>query len=102
MQHEQDTIETIFYSEFHPQQGPIIAYSLPFNQPIQKWTEPILDYIIPKADLCNKLITMYHEEHTLITFPVFIENSRLAWLMLETFNVSGTRGMHTCSIWLLS
>ncbi|CUM67733.1 uncharacterized protein PRCAT00005438001 [Priceomyces carsonii] len=79
-------IEAIFYAVFHPTEGTKIVHQVPegsissikdrgssitslFN------FDTVKNYIIPKPQLCNKLISFKIEKYRVLGYPVNIENS---------------------------
>ncbi|CDR40105.1 CYFA0S04e03708g1_1 [Cyberlindnera fabianii] len=84
-------IEAIFYTVFHPTEGTKVSHQVPPGSivPSQKATsaamsEPLFDfdavknYIIPKAPLCNHLLTLKVDQYRIVGFPVSISGSHYA------------------------
>lgn len=73
-----DKIKGIFYCEFHPIQGPIIAYQIPEDL-INKGTFDALHiYIIPKKELHDSDITVNALGHKILGYPVHIPGRKYA------------------------
>nr|CAB3264429.1 nitrogen permease regulator 2-like protein [Phallusia mammillata] len=71
-------IECMFFSEFHHKQGPRITYQYP-DGCITKESgllEAVINYIIPKPDLQQKLITVNAVGKKVIGCPVCLNNSK--------------------------
>ncbi|KAF9439036.1 Nitrogen permease regulator 2 [Entomortierella beljakovae] len=72
---------SIFYSTFHPIQGPKVLYEVPEGSILSK-TSPLVDfdsiseYLIPKVELCSKLVTITTPTCKVIGFPVNLEHKK--------------------------
>ncbi|CAN3364859.1 nitrogen permease regulator 2 [Diutina catenulata] len=85
-------IAAIFYAVFHPEEGTKIVYQVP-SDAISTGSrdnaeslfnfDTVKNYVIPKAQLCNKLISFKINNYRVIGFPVNIENATYA---RNTFN----------------
>jgi nitrogen permease regulator 2-like protein len=71
-------IEGIFYSEFHPVQGPKIVYEIPegFSAELSVDFDSFSEYIIPKSALCNRLVSIRTTKYQIMGFPVRINDSK--------------------------
>lgn len=87
-------ITAIFYAVFHPIQGTKIVYQVPEDAigglseiEAQKDVlfnfDTVKNYIIPKSQLCNRLVSFKIKEYRVIGFPVNIEGS---WYARNSFN----------------
>ncbi|CCC71397.1 hypothetical protein NCAS_0H00870 [Naumovozyma castellii] len=67
-------IHTIFYSIFHPTEGTKVCYEFPpknlSNFHIN--FDTIKNYIIPKNQLCNRLLTFKYENYRIVSYPITI------------------------------
>ncbi|KAK6338692.1 Nitrogen permease regulator 2 [Orbilia brochopaga] len=84
------SIKCIFYSYFDAEKGPRVLYQVPENSvsassadPPQLQLQPLLvnfdeisDYIIPKQQLCDRLITFCRNRYRLLGFPVCLEDDK--------------------------
>ncbi|KAF9174625.1 Nitrogen permease regulator 2 [Mortierella sp. AD010] len=72
---------SIFYCTFHPIQGPKVLYEVPEGSILSK-TSPLVDfdsiseYLIPKAELCSKLVTISTPTCKVIGFPINLEHKK--------------------------
>ncbi|KAG0343845.1 Nitrogen permease regulator 2 [Podila humilis] len=66
---------SIFYCTFHPIQGPKVLYEVPEGSILSK-TSPLVDfdsiseYLIPKVELCSKLVTISTPTCKVIGYPI--------------------------------
>ncbi|KAI9345553.1 nitrogen permease regulator 2-domain-containing protein [Obelidium mucronatum] len=78
-------IKSLFYAEFHHEQGPVVVYSVPegsvaSGKPGSDADDVVLfdsvsDYIIPKPSLCNRLVSVTATaSRVIIGHPVSIED----------------------------
>lgn len=77
-------IIAIFYAVFHPTEGTKIVHQAPEgsiiskNSPITSTSlfnfDTVKNYIIPKPQLCNKLISFKIDKYRVLGYPVNIEN----------------------------
>ncbi|KAK9360389.1 nitrogen permease regulator 2 [Lipomyces starkeyi] len=82
-------ILSLFYATFHPTEGTKVLYQVPpgsvvrstdssaFNAPLFDF-ESINSYIIPKPQLCNKLLTIRVNNYRIVSHPVHIWGSSYA------------------------
>lgn len=75
-------ISAIFYAVFHPTEGTKIVHQVPANSVTSKDDDSALfdfdaakNFIIPKPQLCNKLISFKINKFRVIGYPVHINNS---------------------------
>ncbi|KAI9296912.1 nitrogen permease regulator 2 [Neoconidiobolus thromboides FSU 785] len=70
----------LFYCEFHPIQGPKVVYEIPENSISGASKlfdfELISDYIIPKSELNEHLITVNCSNYKIIGYPITIKNRK--------------------------
>ncbi|KAF9958025.1 Nitrogen permease regulator 2 [Mortierella alpina] len=72
---------SIFYCTFHPIQGPKVLYEVPEGSILSK-TSPLVDfdsiseYLIPKVELCSKLVTISTPTCKIIGFPINLEHKK--------------------------
>ncbi|KAG0082884.1 Nitrogen permease regulator 2 [Podila epicladia] len=72
---------SIFYCTFHPTQGPKVLYEVPEGSILSK-TSPLVDfdsiseYLIPKVELCSKLVTISTPTCKVIGFPINLEHKK--------------------------
>lgn len=57
------TLLGIFFAEFHPVQGPKVTFQAPEGLLKNDTFESISDYVIPKPQLCGRLVTLYAPSH---------------------------------------
>ncbi|EDO18085.1 hypothetical protein Kpol_1045p72 [Vanderwaltozyma polyspora DSM 70294] len=72
-----EPIHTIFYSVFHPTEGPKVCYQFPPNN-LDNYSinfDSIRSYVIPKPQLCNKLLTLKYGNYRIIGYPITINCS---------------------------
>ncbi|KAG0661906.1 Nitrogen permease regulator 2 [Monosporozyma unispora] len=73
-------IHTIFYTIFHPTEGSKVCYQFPPNN-LQNCNinfDSIKNYIIPKPQLCHRLLTLKYGNYRIASYPVAINNSLYA------------------------
>ncbi|KAF3925326.1 hypothetical protein ABW20_dc0108754 [Dactylellina cionopaga] len=81
------SIKCIFYSYFDADKGPRVPYQVPENSvtpspdvPSQPPTlflfDEISDYIIPKQQLCDRLITFCRNRYRLLGYPICLEDDK--------------------------
>ncbi|AMD20158.1 HCR008Wp [Eremothecium sinecaudum] len=65
-------IHSIFYAIFHPTEGTKIRFQFPPDSLKNSGIsfDTIKNYIIPKPQLCNKLLTFKYKSYRLVCFPV--------------------------------
>ncbi|KAF9577399.1 Nitrogen permease regulator 2 [Lunasporangiospora selenospora] len=72
---------SIFYCTFHPIQGPKVLYEVPEGSILSK-TAPLVDfdsiseYLIPKVELCSKLVTISTPTCKVIGYPINLEHKK--------------------------
>ncbi|KAI8603722.1 nitrogen permease regulator 2 [Dissophora ornata] len=72
---------SIFYCTFHPDQGPKVLYEVPEGSILSK-TSPLVDfdsiseYLIPKVELCSKLVTISTPTCKVMGFPINLEHKK--------------------------
>jgi len=86
----------IFFSEFHPIQGPKVTYAIPdgfiySSSSLSANSNPLFqlcskdetldfdaisEYVIPKPELCNRLVIIGTTKYKVMGYPVSIENSK--------------------------
>ncbi|KAF9422048.1 Nitrogen permease regulator 2 [Podila epigama] len=72
---------SIFYCTFHPTQGPKVLYEVPEGSILSK-TSPLVDFdsisefLIPKVELCNKLVTISTPTCKVIGYPINLEHKK--------------------------
>ncbi|KAH3675639.1 hypothetical protein WICMUC_002556 [Wickerhamomyces mucosus] len=70
--------EAIFYTVFHPTEGTKILHQVPENCIISESSNTLFDfdlvknYIIPKSQLCDRLLTVKIDQYKLVGYPVSI------------------------------
>eukprot|EP00158_Paraphelidium_tribonemae_P004119 Partr_v1_DN26583_c0_g1_i2_m3423 putative nitrogen permease regulator-like 2 (S. cerevisiae) len=99
-------IQSIFFADFHPTQGPVVVHCLPpssasapasssspsavppsivtnnsdnpssHHLDFHRLIDDISEYIIPKQDLCGHLVTLRHKSVTILGCPMIIEDSK--------------------------
>ncbi|KAJ3020597.1 UNVERIFIED_CONTAM: Nitrogen permease regulator 2 [Siphonaria sp. JEL0065] len=80
-------IKAIFYAEFHHEQGPVVVYSVPegsvvtgklgSENPKVVLFDSISEYVIPKPQLCNRLVSVTATPtRVIIGHPVSIEDAK--------------------------
>jgi len=94
-------LSCVFFAEFHTVLGPKISYQAPEGFIRADEFESISEYVIPKSQLCGRLVTLYDtiffmkkkkkrkkpssnalplrsrtEEHTIMGVPVMLENKK--------------------------
>ena len=65
-------IHTVFYTLFHPTEGSKVRFQFPPNS-LENGKidfDTIKNYIIPKPQLCNKLLTFKYGEYRIVCYPV--------------------------------
>jgi hypothetical protein len=72
---------SIFYCTFHPTQGPKVLYEVPEGSILSK-TSPLVDfdsiseYLIPKVELCAKLVTISTPTCKVVGYPINLEHKK--------------------------
>ncbi|KAK6520072.1 Nitrogen permease regulator 2 [Arthrobotrys conoides] len=81
------SIKCIFYSYFDADKGPRVLYQVPENSVTPSSDNPsqppslfsfdeISDYIIPKQQLCDRLITFCRNRYRLLGYPICLEDDK--------------------------
>ena len=77
---EEGPIRGIFFSEFHPKQGPIIRCQVPENDPDHAIPKEAFDviavYIIPKPELTERAITLNVHGRKICGYPRVINDNK--------------------------
>jgi uncharacterized protein YbcI len=68
-------ILAIFYAEFDATLGPKVLFDTPEGYSAQVDFESVSEYIIPKSELCNRLVSIETDAHIIIGHPVQIRSS---------------------------
>lgn len=73
-------IHTIFYTIFHPTQGSKVCYQFPNNslQDSNINFDSIKNFIIPKPQLCHRLLTIKYGNYRIASYPVAVNSSSYA------------------------
>lgn len=69
-------IHTIFYAVFHPTEGTKVRYEFPPGN-LESHNinfDTIKNYIIPKPQLCNKLLTLKYKNYRIASYPVTVNS----------------------------
>lgn len=74
-------LHCLFYSEFHPIQGPKVIYEVPEGSLTSKDTklfdfDQFSDLVIPKTPLCHRLITFCTRNYKVVGCPITIESDK--------------------------
>ncbi|KAF9961791.1 Nitrogen permease regulator 2 [Modicella reniformis] len=74
---------SVFYCTFHPIQGPKVLYEVPEGSILSKTsTSPLVDFdsisefLIPKVELCSKLVTISTPTYKVVGFPINLEHKK--------------------------
>ncbi|GAB7349729.1 hypothetical protein MBLNU459_g0465t1 [Dothideomycetes sp. NU459] len=78
-------LKSIFYARFHQEKGPTVLHQVPEGSVIPCLPSPtaqeplfdfgsISDYIIPRREFCDRLVTVCANKHRIIGFPVCIHD----------------------------
>jgi hypothetical protein len=72
------SIVGMFYSEFHPIQGPKILYEVPegFSAESSVDFDSFSEYIIPKSALCNRVVSITTNRYQIMGYPVQINDPK--------------------------
>lgn len=77
-----EPITAVFYAVFHPTEGTKIVHQVPEvisrDQPSLFDFDAVRNYVIPKAQLCNKLVLFKIGRFRVMGYPVNIENTEYA------------------------
>lgn len=70
-------IHTIFYAVFHPTEGTKVRYEFPPGNLESNNInfDTIKNFIIPKPQLCHKLLTLKYKNYRIVSYPVTINSS---------------------------
>ena len=69
-------IHTIFYANFHPTEGSKVCYQFPPNN-LQSHSinfDSFKNYIIPKPQLCHRLLTFKYGDYRIVSYPVTVNS----------------------------
>ncbi|KAF9360134.1 Nitrogen permease regulator 2 [Mortierella sp. NVP85] len=72
---------SVFYCTFHPIQGPKVLYEVPEGSILSK-TSPLVDFesisefLIPKVEICARLVTISTPTCKVVGFPVNLEHKK--------------------------
>ncbi|EJT97774.1 nitrogen permease regulator 2 [Dacryopinax primogenitus] len=77
-------IQAVFYAVFDPSKGPKVAYQVPEGLVASRYAPPVplfdfndvSEFVIPKTQLCNRLVICTTPTHKIAGFPVLLEHSR--------------------------
>ncbi|KAI5850680.1 nitrogen permease regulator 2 [Tricharina praecox] len=80
-------IKSIFFAIFHPDKGPQVLHQVPDGSitpspPPSNEPPPLIDFehvsshIIPKQELCDRLVTICTNKYRLLGYPVCLEDRR--------------------------
>ncbi|KAG0226887.1 Nitrogen permease regulator 2 [Actinomortierella wolfii] len=71
---------SIFYCTFHPTQGPKVLYEVPEGSIMSKNPlvefDTISEFLIPKVELCSKLVTISTPSCKVLGFPINLEHKK--------------------------
>ncbi|KAL1296735.1 hypothetical protein AAFC00_000205 [Neodothiora populina] len=78
-------LKSIFYARFHPEKGSTVLHQVPEGSIIPCPPSPtaqtplfdyksVADYIIPRREFCDRLVTIVASKHRVIGFPVCIHD----------------------------
>lgn len=77
-----EPIIAVFYAVFHPTEGTKIVHQVPDvilrDQPSLFDFDAVRNYVIPKSQLCNKLVSFKIGRYRVMGYPVNIENADYA------------------------
>lgn len=74
-----EPITALFYSVFHPHEGTKVIHQVPSKEFANMFDFDIIkNYVIPKPQLCNKLITFKIGNYRVLGYPVNIYGSHYA------------------------
>ncbi|KAL6939327.1 hypothetical protein ACO0RG_003164 [Hanseniaspora osmophila] len=78
-------IHTVFYSVFHPTEGTKVLFEFPPNNLVKSGIDfdTIKNYVIPKPQLCNKLVTFKYGAFRIVGYPV---NVRASYYARNSYN----------------
>ncbi|CCF60645.1 hypothetical protein KAFR_0L00380 [Kazachstania africana CBS 2517] len=75
-----EPIHTIFFSIFHPTEGSKVCYQFP-PENLQAYNinfDSIKNFVIPKPQLCHRLLTLEYKNYRLVSYPVNVSSSSYA------------------------
>ncbi|SGZ38504.1 uncharacterized protein HGUI_00704 [Hanseniaspora guilliermondii] len=72
-----DPIHSIFYTQFHPLEGPKLICQFPPNSLEESSIDfsDVQNFLIPKPQLCKKLITFIYKDYRIISYPLCLRKS---------------------------
>ncbi|XP_065178631.1 GATOR1 complex protein NPRL2-like isoform X2 [Sycon ciliatum] len=69
-------VKAVFFSEFHPQAGPIVSYQTPENFISRDLYDVVSVYVIPKPALYGKIMKVNVLEHSMVGCPNCITDKK--------------------------
>ncbi|KAF8458011.1 nitrogen permease regulator 2 [Terfezia claveryi] len=78
-------IKSIFFAHFHTDKGPQVLYQVPDGSVTTSWGslhdplfdfDTVSDYIIPKQELCDRLVTVCTNRFRILGYPMCIEDRK--------------------------
>lgn len=72
-----DPIHSIFYTQFHPLEGPKLICQFPPNSLQDNSVDfaDVQNFLIPKPQLCKKLLTFIYKDFRIISYPMCLRKS---------------------------
>lgn len=72
-----DPIHSIFYTQFHPLEGPKLICQFPPNSLDDDSIDfaDVQNFLIPKPQLCKKLLTFIYKDFRIISYPLCLRKS---------------------------
>ncbi|CAI8494267.1 unnamed protein product [Hanseniaspora opuntiae] len=72
-----DPIHSLFYTQFHPLEGPKLICQFPPNSLEESSIDfsDVQNFLIPKPQLCKKLITFIYKDYRIISYPLCLRKS---------------------------
>lgn len=72
-----DPIHSLFYTQFHPLEGPKLVCQFPPNSLEESSIEfsDVQNFLIPKPQLCKRLITFIYKDYRIISYPLCLRKS---------------------------
>jgi hypothetical protein len=69
-------VESVFFAEFDNELGPKISFQSPAASISADYFAQFSDYVIPDTELCFKFIVLPFKHHTIVGYPVRLENKK--------------------------
>jgi hypothetical protein len=69
-------LRCVFYSEFHYITGPMLVHCVPQDLRLIEAFDQIHEYIIPKEQLCHRIIITQMKSIKIVGFPVCMESNK--------------------------